>query len=67
MTQIKELKVESHINKKSQQENQDLRKKCDKELLEKDYEILCLRDHSQNLLAQIRKSKDKKQGDQMLE
>jgi hypothetical protein len=39
----------------------DLKKKFDKNLLEKDDEISCLKDHSKKLLAQIKKSKDKKQ------
>ena len=39
----------------------------DKDLLKQDEEISRLKNHSQNLLAKIRQSKDKKQGDKKLE
>jgi ribosomal protein S27AE len=38
------------------------RQKMDQDLLERDEEILRLKNHNQNLLVKIRKSKDKKQG-----
>jgi hypothetical protein len=39
-------------------------KKKDKDLLERDEEISRLKNHNQNLLVKIRKSKDKKQDNQ---
>jgi hypothetical protein len=38
------------------------RQKMDQDLLERDEEILRLKNHNQNLLVKIRKLKDKKQG-----
>jgi hypothetical protein len=37
------------------------RQKVDQDLLERDEEILCLKNHNQNLPVKIRKLKDKKQ------
>jgi hypothetical protein len=54
LTHIKELKNEKQFNHKFQQGNQYLKKKLDKNLLEKDDEISRLKDHSQKLLAQIK-------------
>ena len=39
----------------------------DQDLLERDEEILRLKNHNQNLLVKIKKSKDKKQGNTNLE
>jgi hypothetical protein len=43
------------------------RQKMDQDLLERNEEILRLKNHNQNLLVKIKKSKDKKQGNTNLE
>jgi hypothetical protein len=43
---------------------QDLKKKFDKELSEKDEENSCLKNHNQSLVAQIKKLKNEKKSQQ---
>jgi hypothetical protein len=61
------IKVILQDSQKSIQKLQDHQKEFDKVVIDKDEEISHLKEHSQKLLAQIKKSKDKMQCNQNLE